>query len=231
MLGADVAAREAAQRRAPPGIMQATQMKPACLPEQLLCSALGSLPARCERARDRFVATASARRIRARSASSPALASMRAAAARAPARRRATRRRARAPRRSARADRRRRWRPAAAPAAAFTAERGKTGRSTSPMAATTAPSASSTATAPRCADSTCPPRNSSTRTGFTGRIVGVACWPAAGSLSEPRYAARETRAPLPRGGPKLPAGEVCNSPAGDAGSHSILNTNRSRRQL
>ena len=52
---------------------QATQRKPACLPEQLLCSALGSLAARGQRARDRLVVAASARRIRARSASSPAL--------------------------------------------------------------------------------------------------------------------------------------------------------------
>src|SRR5690606_39352429 len=49
---------------------------------------------------------------------------------------------------------------------ALTAERGKTGRATSPMARTTAPSPSTTATAPRWRLSTVPPRRTSTSTGF-----------------------------------------------------------------
>ena len=49
---------------------------------------------------------------------------------------------------------------------AFTAERGKTGCATSPISSSVLPVASQTATAPRCALSTCSPRNISTRTGL-----------------------------------------------------------------
>ena len=51
----------------------------------------------------------------------------------------------------------------------LTAERGNTGRSTSPSATSRLPSASTTTIAPRCADSRVSPRIASTRTGLAVR--------------------------------------------------------------
>jgi len=132
------------------------QRKPACLPEQLLFSALGSRSCAASRARP-CRGRVSARRTRARwgrARSSPAsprrfahavpppLCEARASASSASLR----------PSRSAA-----RLGTSGSACKTLTAQRGKIGRSMSPSEATRPPSASSTATAPRCVDSIAAP--------------------------------------------------------------------------
>jgi len=145
--------------------MQPTHKKPACLPEQLLCSALSGVRLK---ASSRCATSCCGQCAPHSSAvsSRPALASTPAAVAT--------------------------WRASplcdahasassssvslnasAAPlvssgsaCSTLTAERANTGRSVSPIAHTGLPCASTTTSAPRCADSTMPPRVASTSWGF-----------------------------------------------------------------